>query len=418
MNKETLRDLLGSLSWRVFSAYVRELFSLRHAASGEDGVSITTADLSRPIGDGTFEQCFRRRLETCGFHAVFVHPLPIELLTDPRTAQLLDPVLTKKIEKYRRRSQRREASWYFPSMGGLAMDQLSIVSNAHGLSEAVYMNKVLPEFENLLERMEYLAVAEIGSVDSFVDLAPEDAATAFDSLIRKHKGGLDISLSEERVEVSEAVPGKYITSGAVGPDLDVYEPVFAHGVRHDVDAVVEFEHLLNSNPSERQIEAFLVAHYKEVFGFKYDRVETQLWLHVPELDIGRRSRRLDVFLRNSVENDWDLFEVKRPVRLTRTSRDVPALAAHVVSAIQQLRNYAAILSQNRVRELLRARGIHYCEPSLHLVVGRDPEVSTEQWRWIKATNGSQVKLLTYTNLLDEMKARVRYYSQTLATKDD
>src|SRR5690606_18816258 len=76
-------------------------------------------------------------------------------------------------------------------------------------------------------------------------------------------------------------------------------------------AILEFEELINRNVKENVLELFLQKYYQELFGFEYDKIETQVWLRFPELDISNENRRLDIFLRNSVENDWEIFEIKR-----------------------------------------------------------------------------------------------------------
>lgn len=102
------------------------------------------------------------------------------------------------------------------------------------------------------------------------------------------------------------------------------------------------------------------------FGDKYDRIESQLWLRFPEVDAGRRERRIDLLLRNSIKNDWELFEIKRPIRLTKTYRDMRVLKSEVSYAIQQARNYGEILRQDKVKKHFASEGIEYCEPVLNL----------------------------------------------------
>jgi hypothetical protein len=120
---------------------------------------------------------------------------------------------------------------------------------------------------------------------------------------------------------------------------------------------------------------------------------------------------LDIFLRNSINADWDLFELKRIVQLTSSYRDVPVLANEIYRAIQQVLNYEKLLKQDSVRQKLSREGINYCEPSLHLVVGKSPDIPHEQWRWLVKTNSQYVKLLTYDELLKEMRIRLMERSE-------
>jgi hypothetical protein len=150
----------------------------------------------------------------------------------------------------------------------------------------------------------------------------------------------------------------------------------------------------------------LKRYYQEIFGFGYDKIETQIWLRFPDLDISSKSRRLDIFMRNSIQGDWDLFEIKKPVKLTKTYRDVPVFTDEITSAIQQLRNYGRLLSQDKVKKALAQDGIEYYVPSLNLVVGRSPNIPHEQWRWLKSTNERDLKIVTYDELLIAMRNRL------------
>ena len=118
-----------------------------------------------------------------------------------------------------------------------------------------------------------------------------------------------------------------------------------------------------------------------------------------------------------MEKDWDLYELKRCSKLTRTYRDIPVLTSEILAAIQQIRNYGDILSQDRVRKALKKEGIEYFYPSLNLVVGRSPEIPVEQWRWLKTTHSRDVKLLTYDDFLNEMKVRLDLHSTAFENKD-
>jgi len=171
--------------------------------------------------------------------------------------------------------------------------------------------------------------------------------------------------------------------------------------------------LLSNNPKEATLENFLESHFRDIFGPNYDRIETQIWLRFPEFYISNRSRRLDIFLRNQIEKDWELFEIKRLVPLTGNYRDIPVLSREITTAISQVRNYVRILQQDKVKQSMYREGIEYFEPELRLVVERSPQIETEQWRRIVADSSNGVKIITFDNLLDQMRARLA--SRELAT---
>ena len=164
--------------------------------------------------------------------------------------------------------------------------------------------------------------------------------------------------------------------------------------------------MINRAPNEAELERFLVAHYKDIFGTKYDRIETQLWLRCPELDIAGKDRRLDLFLRNSIISDWELFEIKRVVPLTGTYRDTPVMATEVLHSVQQVKNYSRNLSSDSVKRRLAREGIEYFEPSLNLVIGRRPQTRIDQWRWLLSSQNGGVKIITFDELRDELSQRV------------
>jgi hypothetical protein len=246
----------------------------------------------------------------------------------------------------------------------------------------------------------------VGSWDSFLELSPEETRQVVQRLWEKHRDGVAVTAAEDGVQVNEYVNERCLGSGVLSATRLPYEPVFVDVAIRQRAVLERFQSLLREDVIEAKLEEFIVAHFQDLFGNKYDRVETQLWMRFPDLDIGRKNRRLDVFLRNSVINDWELFEVKRPVVLSGTYRDVPVIAKEVANAIHQIRNYARLLTQEKVRKHFAKLGIQYYEPSLSVVIGRTPEISHEQWRWLRTTNEEHVKIITFDDLLRELRCRL------------
>lgn len=153
-------------------------------------------------------------------------------------------------------------------------------------------------------------------------------------------------------------------------------------------------------------------YYKDIFGYKFDRIEPQIWLRFPELDIANKNRRMDIFLHNSIINDWELYELKKIIPLTKTYRDIPVFTSEINSSIQQIKNYYRILQNHSVKEKLQRDGIEYFEPTLSIVVGRTSELSHDMWRWLVTTN-KEIKILTYDDLLAEMSMRLKSHSEFL-----
>ena len=153
--------------------------------------------------------------------------------------------------------------------------------------------------------------------------------------------GLSICILEDQISASYFVGGNEFP-GITAHTRSITQPVIKLISMSNV--LDEFNTLLNGDSSEQELEEFLVTHYRFIFGEDYDCIMTQLWIKFPELDIGNSNRRLDIFMRNSVTSDWNLFELKRPsVKLTKTIRDVPMFTSEVQNAIAQVKNYKNLL---------------------------------------------------------------------------
>lgn len=280
---------------------------------------------------------------------------------------------------------------------------LHIINNLAGFTDEE-RNSLLREYEQLIENM-FLPCkwVDYGCPDTF---DPDKSNDALQELIDKYQEGICLIIDTEKVTVGNYSFDKYLLSGVSHESRTPVEPVYFRKLTRSKSCLAEFEHLINSNPKEKVLEEFLRNNYKEVFGPVYDRIETQLLLRFPELDISDKGRRTDVFLRNSLSHDWELYEIKRVIKLDRSYRDIPVVVSEVLYAIQQIKNYARILNQDRVRRHFEKEGIAYYEPVLNLVVGRRPQLDSRQWRRLVADNTHDVKILTYDDLLDEMRIRL------------
>ncbi len=235
----------------------------------------------------------------------------------------------------------------------------------------------------------------------------QDAAitvAAFQRFVDTYREGIQIHFSTDAAEVNTFAAEKPLFCGVSRESHRPYEPLTLRRTEQ-VQVLRDFESLINSNAKERQLEEFLVENFRLIFDPKFDRIETQLWLRFPELDAFGKSRRLDVFLRNSVINDWELFEIKRATKLTSTYRDSQVLASEVCYAIQQVKYYRQLLTQDKVRQKFEAEGISYFQPSLNLIIGRNPQISDRQFRQL-ISNEKEVKIITFDELLREMKLRI------------
>ncbi len=307
---------------------------------------------------------------------------------------IADPIIVERVRKVRQHYKWKKG--YFGMVSPLlteadALQSLVFLTNFANISKVEYERDLIPKYGELIRNIGINVPMFLGSFDSFIELNPEKTKLALESFMTRHSDGLCIHLSDEQISVNRYNEGKILLNGVLVGNGTPCEPVFISPTRTE-PILEEFEALLRSSTSEKEIEKFLQAHYRDVFGPKYDRVETQLWLRFPDLDISSKQRRIDIFLRNSIIRDWDLFEIKRAVNLTRTYRDIPVFRNEIYTAIQQLKNYAKILSQDSVREKLAEEGIEYYYPSLNLVIGHKLQIPHKQWRWLKSTNEKGLKI--------------------------
>jgi len=404
MGKSVLKRILSHLNRRAFASFVVNFFSLK--GEGEPFNELPEA------GEGVYYQPI---LDSYGgsLHSVFLlHYSPLELLNKPTKADIKDPVLIHRLKAVSDFYKGRIGYWGMVSpwlRRASCLRSLAFITNFVDIDRRVYDEHIIPSYAQLARAMGFRKKPLfVGSYDSFIERSPADTDLALASFVESTHDGIRIALTGEEATVERFVSERSLSGGVLKGTQNPYEPVFGLRRGESEQALAEFERLLRRGTSESELEKFLVAHYSDIFGAKYDRVEAQLWIRFPQLDIARSHRRMDIFLRNSVINDWELFEVKRPeVRLTGTYRDVPVIAGEVRYAVQQLKNYARTLAQDRVRRHFARQGIEYYQPSLNLVVGRTPQIPHEQWRWLLSTNEDGVKILTFDDLLAEMKLRLR-----------
>jgi hypothetical protein len=404
MNEKFLKQILSTLDCDAFSKYIFELWKLENSSEANNYIEIESLP---KIGKGVLEQYFYKN-DFAGYHLIIPFYLPLELFQAPDDIGVASPELLSGLKKYKRAMKRRIDEWQFWTHGNYILPYFKFVTNFSGLDEEVYFNLLIPKFQELLNRLKIDALVAVGSCDSFVKMNPSSAVKAFEDFLERYQSELSISLQDGRFKIDKSMPEKYITCGVLRQSKNPCESLLI--TESNSQIIHEFESLLNERTPEKDLENFIKNHYKEIFGNQYDRVESQLWLKFPDLDIGNENRRIDIFLRNSIERDWEIFELKKcKKKIARTERGVPIFVAEVIAAIQQLRNYQDILLQNTAREHFRKEGIEYFCPEMRLVIGRKPDISVNQWRRLKSSYESNIKILTYDSLLEEMSSRLRVY---------
>lgn len=401
INAKLLRTLLSRLSKGAFQEFIFELYK---APTESENTKVAQA-----LGEGVI---LRHSDESHGIYGGYYAAqvtdfLPAELLSNPRQIAVDTDELVSRLKRIDSFNQyvfrERFDSRYLLTQEYSPLQSICFLNNIANFSENDRAN-LTAQYYHIGEL--YAPYADIGvhNIDTFVDQDAARTAGAFRSFIDTYQEGIRIHFSTDAAVVNTFAAEKPLFCGVSRESHCPYEPLILRRTEQ-VKVLRDFESLINSNAKERQLEEFLVENFHLIFDPKFDRIETQLWLRFPELDAFGKSRRLDVFLRNSVINDWELFEVKRATKLTSTYRDSQVLASEVGHAIQQLKNYRQLLTQDNVRRKFEAEGISYFEPSLNLIIGRNPQISDRQFRQL-ISNERDVKIITFDGLLREMKLRI------------
>jgi hypothetical protein len=403
MEENLLRNIITSLNKPAFSKFMYDLWYFKDSKCEFE--TAKTYYLPK-VGNDIFEHHKTKYttkekilIENQIYTVIVPFFYPVELFNNINLIN--NQQLLPCLKKYKRIVDKREASWFYPADGMYYIPNVAFVSNYSGLNENTYQNVLIPAFQKLIDEIELDAQVAIGTIDSFLEMEKHTTMQVLSQFMEKYKSEIVISF-DNGINVDNFVSEKYLTQGVLKNSLCPCEPIFQ--IRNKNDLIKEFEQLLNYNPSEAKLEAFLKKYFKEIFD-GYDRIETQIWLRFPDLDIGNKNRRLDIFLRNAISHDWELFELKKAIQLTHTHQDIPVFVNAVYLGIEQIRNYKRILSQDKVKKTFALQGIEYYEPEYRLLIGRNPDISINQWRNLKKSHENDLKILTWDDILNGMRDR-------------
>lgn len=346
------------------------------------------------------------------------HCIPYELYKNPYDIPVDSPYLRKKLQiildEYKNEFFPTLMTYHTGRLGNL-LNSIYFINNIAGFPIGFYHDYLIDEYIKLTKSvgvdLDDEFTTHVGSFDTFIASDPEIVVKLIDEY-SSNNFDVSFSMEEGNIKVQKCANHKYLTSGVGKITKFPYNSLVVEHFNDKSNILKEFEDLLNKYPTEDELEKFLGRYYKEIFGNNYDKIEMQLWLRFPEIDIANKNRRLDIFLHNNVINDWELFELKKIMPLTKSYRDIPVFRNEIYSAIQQLKNYDRILQNHEVKEKLKRDGIEYYEPSLNLVVGRTSTLPHDEWRWL-ATSNKDIKILTYDNLLTEMSNRLKAHLEFL-----
>ncbi len=288
--------------------------------------------------------------------------------------------------------------------------KIFLMTNLYNFSENDY-----EEFFSLLEKMVNPKLSYgIGSIDTFFKEKSEEVNSYLRSFFRTSYDGIVLCVGKDHVEARAYFTENILSSGIMHASKLPLESIVTTNIINQFYLIEELNNVINSG-DEHMIEEFIKENYATVLGKQYDRIETQIWLKFPDLDIGNRNRRLDVFAHNSIRDDWELFELKPDLDIITETRGVPTFTKAVYKAITQSKNYYRLLQQDTVKQKLKLEGIEYFEPVISIVMGKAPQLTKEKWQWL-LNEHRDINLLTYDNIIQEMKLNLTDKLQFIDTK--
>lgn len=293
-------------------------------------------------------------------------------------------------------------------------DSVFYINNSTGLDVDVLKKNIIPKYNDLLQNK--LNNPNInfnfGNIDTFFELMPYETENSLADFINKNSS-LSILYNDGKYEVSKSIVSNPSTNGFVEGTNHIVDFQINFRKEPFIDSIIsELEYLLNKDARENELESFIENYYSYLFGGKYDTIETQILLPPQNNDFNDKKRRIDIFMHNSVSNDWDLFEIKKNLPIVKNIHNRPEFMTRIYSAIIQLKQYASILKQDVTKEKLKKMGIEYFQPKLNLIVGRTPSLPVSSWQWLKAQH-ELINFLTWDDIINDTKCTKNLFKMLL-----
>lgn len=393
IDRKLIKSIIGKFDRNAFESFFQKLFNDSDVYKG------TVYRLSN-IDDRIFECPAERFYQSVD--AFFMCYTPYNIFEKFAIDNIDLTELKRLVSKYT--TQRNYSNDPWLPIDGVTLYAINNFDTENlGIEDKNLQSLYEKELTSLLGNEKY--IIGVGNLNTFINASEDVVRSTLRRFLDEYDDGISISFSDTGVHASRII-GENEFAGITKVTNLPLQPTFKK-ILDKNDILLNFEKLIFSDAKESQLEEFIHQHYQEIFGGKYDRISTQLWLKFPELDIGNKERRVDVFMRNALEGDWELYELKRSnVELTKSISDVPSLVASVYDAIAQIKNYKHILEQDTVKRKLAADGIEYYEPEINLVIGKKPSIHNAQWRRLLSDNQNGFKILTYDKLLIDATQRL------------
>jgi len=291
------------------------------------------------------------------------------------------------------------------------LEYLLIINNFYGDLKVDYEEHIFTQYAVARDATFPGPRLGYGNTETFLLKQPETVITTLKDFVFRRPDGIVIQIGQDDVKVDEyfqqetydRLTKRTLTSLEVGLLLT------REGGN---ETLREFEIVLK-NENEAKLEQFLCDNYQLLFGENYNQIRTQVFLKFPHLDIYGKNRRLDIMLRNNSTNDWELFEIKPNLEITKTYRGVDTFKSVVHDSITQVRNYGDLLAKDNIKRELKKEGMEYCTPVLNLVIGGAPTIDHSSYRRLVEQNSKDVKIITFDRLIEDAKSRLSFVQKTL-----
>jgi hypothetical protein len=309
MDSSFAKDIISTFNCDTFSKFIFELWSYKDIT--ETNTCIETKYINK-LGYLPFES--KKTIYTTNDKILIdkqVFTLVIPFFVPFETLNSIDKITEKYIKtilkKYRQIEDDRYRSWFYPCDGMYYMPNISFVTNYQGIELDKYYDYIIPVFDKIVDKIGLDVNVAVGSIDSFFEFQEQATIHTLSKFIKQYSTGLVFSFGD-KISVNNFLSTKAIPNEINGYS-SIYEPLVL--LKNQLDILLEFEELLNKNCKESTLETFMKEYYQIIFGPQYDRIESQIWLQCKNFDIVGKDRRVDLFLRNSSNCDWELFELKK-----------------------------------------------------------------------------------------------------------
>jgi hypothetical protein len=407
---------MGKRTWNKFAEALIEFESIRLQSA-------------YPVNDIPLQGYIRDEEDEILIHEelLLVNFFPFQIIKNLQNANLETPELTESLSKLY-----NKAGVFFTNdgKGRSGYYDMTIFHNFPSTSE--FMKKKYEEIiRKYLHIQKKITLIDIDFAFNYPFLRPSWEQSygqkAFEYISKSDISdsnieGLAFEISNGKIIISPFCNECILSAGITKKSKIPLEPVYLK--IHDKKDYKTFTCDFPDNVAkERELQEKLINNITSLMIENYEHIDVQIWLKFPELDKYKKYKRFNVLLRNSVINDEDLFDLALPKSIDNVYEGFEDLIKgyeyiiqETVSALKQLKKCDTKPIHDKIKEMLSQEGIENCEPCVRLVLGKNPQIKKETWKWILSNNEDNLNILSYDKLINEMKNRIDDRSKLLEVK--